>query len=692
NVFGHLSLWRQQTKSRGPLFNVRTELQCLNVQPELHDFDYLEPSQPTPEDCSDELIYPGARISVQESVLSCIVFAQTENLKTAALCRLLGLIDIHCPKENKIPNSTHLFFKNLNKANSAFTVTYYCNLCWKDRSSSSDFCETCESPKKRVHCYVSCDINQQIAALYQRPDFVKAIQHKSNRTKINVNNIEDIYDGCIYKEAQRTVLTDPYNIFLMWYTDGIQLYESSTYSLWPFYFVVNELPLHLRFRPENIIIAGFWGSSTHPHPNIFLRETLGNIKKIKQGIDVDIFGLNEKSTIKVFVLCGVGDSPAKACFMNIISHSGFFACPKCLIEGENSKQIGNVTVFPFQEILHTRPSTMSQEYKNQVKESMKTLNDCQGVKGPILLSYMLQDTCMFESTAIDGMHSVYMGCIKQILNLITNSKFFKLPFSISKHRLPVQIDKPYLWKASLLRNFFFYIMLPLLKIFMSDLYFEHLTLLVEANFYLNRPSISMSDITKAEDLLRQLVKEFEMLYGPPTCYGFEDLNGKLGNLAHGTKDSSMQIAKRYCTSKWKRFHIEEAISSTLCVVGYYDKTLQQFNEFSHILSIFYSVPYSCKTFCKLFKDQQLYVAATEKRSARNSSFVKYSCRDGNVLGEISTFVKVSTSLNDEHYFACCKRRAVQSILPDGRLGFISKGMGEVCTDLVPVHNIVTVLK
>ena len=106
-------------------------------------------------------------------------------------------------------------------------------------------------------------------------------------------------------------------------------------------------------------------------------------------------------------------------------------------------------------------------------KSMATANsDWQGVKGPTLLSFMLF-TCMFRSASIDAMHAVYMGLVKQLLNLWFNPKFSKQKFSLSKHvngintllfnlslpefvqRLPVGVDKLAFWKASLLRNFFF---------------------------------------------------------------------------------------------------------------------------------------------------------------------------------------------------------------------------------------------
>ena len=397
--------------------------------------------------------------------------------------------------------------------------------------------------------------------------------------KIKVH-FEDIYDGEIYKLAQESVLVDEYSISLMWYTDSVELYESSSYSLWPFYFVINELPPEERFKPENLIMVGLWGSKSKPHPNVFLKHTYHQLEKLRNGIEVQIGDSGEKRFIKVILLCGTCDTPARASFMNLKTHSGFHSCPQCLTEGEKSKRTGDVTVFPFEEELELRSSA---SYEEHVRESVRTKSPCQGVKGPSLLSFMLY-FCILKTTSIDVMHAVYMGIVKQLLNLWFNPHYSKSPFSLSKHtkavndilfnlrlphfvqRFPVAVDKLSFWKASLLRNFFFYFMLPILKVFMSAVYYEHLTLLVEAISLLNGSSISHSDILKADELLCKFVKDFENLYGlrhmsfnihllrhlgavvrnlgplwVTSCFGFEDLNGKLADLAFGNKDAALQI-------------------------------------------------------------------------------------------------------------------------------------------------------
>ncbi len=60
--------------------------------------------------------------------------------------------------------------------------------------------------------------------------------------------ITDISDGQAYQKHLGTdgFLANSQNISLTMNTDGAPVYKSSSVSLWPVYFVVNELPPTLR--------------------------------------------------------------------------------------------------------------------------------------------------------------------------------------------------------------------------------------------------------------------------------------------------------------------------------------------------------------------------------------------------------------------------------------------------------------
>lgn len=61
--------------------------------------------------------------------------------------------------------------------------------------------------------------------------------------------IRDICDGQAYQKHLGTggFLTTPTNLSLTVNTDGAAVFKSSGLSLWPVYFIVNELPPELRY-------------------------------------------------------------------------------------------------------------------------------------------------------------------------------------------------------------------------------------------------------------------------------------------------------------------------------------------------------------------------------------------------------------------------------------------------------------
>lgn len=369
-------------------------------------------------------------------------------------------------------------------------------------------------------------------------------------------------------------------ISLTWNTDGVSPHNSSYFPLWPFYFVINELAPEERYKKENMIIGGLWGSHEKPNPNVFLRPLYNELDELcTNGINVKKEGSDAETQCRVTVLCGTCDSPAKSTLFNIKSHAGYTSCPRCLIEGEKLVRTEDVLVFPHQDVLelHTH-----ENYMNSVHVAVETKEPSGGVKGASLLYF----DNMFKSTSLDSMHCLYIGCLKQLLNLWFNPNFCKAAFSLSKKvnavnrlmssiRLPhfverhfVPVDKLSNWKASLGRNVLLYILLPLLSKFMSEKYFNHTKLLVAAVGLLNSSSVSHRDLLVADILFQKFVSELQTLYGIrhmsfnihllrhlarsvlkngplclTNCSQFEGLNGNILSLIHGTKHAGLEVCK-----------------------------------------------------------------------------------------------------------------------------------------------------
>ena len=75
--------------------------------------------------------------------------------------------------------------------------------------------------------------------------------------KKNNANYEDIYDGRLYRSHFENggFLSNPHNISFMWYSDGMAVFKSSKFSIWPIYLVINELNYKERVKRQHIILA-----------------------------------------------------------------------------------------------------------------------------------------------------------------------------------------------------------------------------------------------------------------------------------------------------------------------------------------------------------------------------------------------------------------------------------------------------
>ena len=83
------------------------------------------------------------------------------------------------------------------------------------------------------------------------------LSYRTWRSKKCIHNTEDIFDGALYKKhfdskgyfrGTPTAARDKeIHLSLMVNTDGVSIFRSSNFGLWPLYFNVNELPPEKRY-------------------------------------------------------------------------------------------------------------------------------------------------------------------------------------------------------------------------------------------------------------------------------------------------------------------------------------------------------------------------------------------------------------------------------------------------------------
>ncbi|KAE8738853.1 hypothetical protein FOCC_FOCC015657 [Frankliniella occidentalis] len=601
-----------------------------------HDVDggIIPPQQEDP-------LYLGAPITVEESVLSIFSFIQSENLSGAGAAKLLKLVELHCPKPNHCVSSLYNLFHQFEHVKTPLQSYFYCNQCLKVRTSLTDICDECKLLKPSVDQVVVLSLVEQLTQLYARSEFIEDIQYRFKRVKMNPNNLEDIFDGSVYKKAMQDLSSEKYNISFMWNTDGVCLYDSSKLQLWPLYLVINELPPEKRFKRENLILVAVYIGESKPNVNVYLKHVYPLVDQLREGISVSVAGEEDPVVVKCCIICGTCDSPAKAMMFNMKLFNGFFSCPMCLSKGEKSERSDDVFVHPYEEdaILRTDESyeedaILSCVSNINVAKSARIASH--GVKGPSYLYLMVPQ--MICSTSVDTMHFLYLGIMRQLLQLWFDKSHKDEEYSLYKivkvvstllvsirpphfvKRLPRSLQNSANYKAFELLMLLYYYLLPVLQGQMKQIYFHNFKLLIAGVSLLNKQSVSFADIEEAEVLVKQFVKDFQELFGfrnmsfnvhlilhlpstvkalgpacLTTCFRFEDLNGKLRNMIHGSRYAGSQLSsnlfsflnlpkvvhdlksenvKKFCTNvhkNWKRVRIIELIFEKCYSVGRYCK-------------------------------------------------------------------------------------------------------------------------
>ena len=208
----------------------------------------------------------------------------------------------------------------------------------------------------------------------------------------------------------------------------------------------------------------------------------------------------------------------------------------------------------------------------------------QGIKGPSFLM-TLKSYDIVKSNAIDYMHGVLLGLNKLLIKLWISSTFSKEKYSISQYveiidsrliqlkppafitRVPRTLSDHFkYWKASELWSWFFYYSLPVLHDLLPDAYFMHYATFVEGIYLLCTDCVLPKQLQKSKQLLSYFVHMFPSLYGDRfltlnrhsllhlpdciedlgplwvySCFPFENVNGHLMELFHGTQNVELQI-------------------------------------------------------------------------------------------------------------------------------------------------------
>ncbi|CAH1254763.1 Hypp1405 [Branchiostoma lanceolatum] len=334
-------------------------------------------------------------------------------------------------------------------------------------------------------------------------------------------------------------------------TDGIKVFHSSNYGLWPIYLSLNELPFSMRTRRENMVFAGLWFGEMKPVMGIFLPPVAQSIQALQHGFEVKPPDM-EAFQCKAYLVASTCDLQAKALVMEMVAHNGYYGCPKCLKEGSHDARRhqypnnSDGSHDPLRTHMETLAHASEAHHTGRTGRQKSTVY---GIKGPSWLT-IAPKFDIIRGMTIDYMHGTLLGITKALMTL-----WFKS-----------DRDAPY--HSSEYRAWLLYYSLPIMQFFLPTEHFENYSLLVNAIHILLGESITEEQLCAADDKLKQFVEGFQRLYGSfrvslnihslihyaqtvrelgplwaHSCFFFEDVNGQVLRLIHGTQAVEEQVLR-----------------------------------------------------------------------------------------------------------------------------------------------------
>ena len=301
--------------------------------------------------------------------------------------------------------------------------------------------------------------------------------------------------------------------------DGVPLFRSSSYSLWPILCYARNI------QPNQVFVVAVYGGKSKPCDLDFLDEAVDELNELVsksvalQGsilaIVTDVVPSNDKQLEIVLKFC-VCDAPARAMVKGIKQFSGYFGCDKCAQKG---KYIGRVTYPECEAQLRTDHSFRLQsnvEHHHQVSPFSRLPVD------------------MITFFPLDYMHQVCLGVVKRLLICWTSgSKKVKLSSSqklqinsrlqtfravVTKdfNRKPRSLSELAHWKATEFRTFLLYSGYLMIRKIAKDNIVQHFLCLSVAMSILVSEKLSQSRDNReyAHRLLLHFVDKAAVLYGP----------------------------------------------------------------------------------------------------------------------------------------------------------------------------------
>jgi len=312
----------------------------------------------------DEKLFPDAPVTLNETLVMVLQFTLKHSLSEIALDDLLKMFTLVLPQNHQLDDSKYLFHKFFQELEHDIKFRYYCERCTRPLTET-DPCDHCKEKfeNKFRKFMIEVPLESQIKKLFQHREFYDGLSYPFTRKKTSVDSIDDFIEGEIYQKYA-TFFSEFGNVSISWNTDGIPIFKSSKFSVWPILIKFNSLPPHL--REKYVLLIGLHFGEFKPYFNLFLKILADNLNRYyREGFQV----LTPSGTLMIsrgLLQSDCSDLMANIAAKYFVGFHGYDGCIYCLQKGimkqKKSKETANSEtlkatkkpkksmVFPFPEV------------------------------------------------------------------------------------------------------------------------------------------------------------------------------------------------------------------------------------------------------------------------------------------------------------------------------------------------------
>lgn len=516
--------------------------------------------------------------------------ALRDSFSDKALEHTLDLINCHMP--HPVYTSKYSFLKTF--GNPDYKEYFYCYDCsqlliFETESENQTKCRVCQKIykksilKKKNDFFLYIPIKKQLEELINSSLYLKLRKFDPD--------VSDVISGNVYRRLRADRTINDQDITLIWNTDGVSFFESSKLSIYPLLFNIIELPY--RLRKNNVLLCGLWYNKQQPKMNIFLKPFVEELIELSvNGFYSTTYQHKKPINIKVHAILSSVDSVARPKIQNVHQYNGDFGCSYCYHKGKTIKVgKGRARIYSCGEY-QMRTADL---YLQDVREAVKKKQVVRGVKGPSIIS-LIPNHDIIRSCPPEFMHSVLLGVIKLFAKSWFNSEYKNKKWylgnkvadfveRLSQIKPPTEITRPPRWfgehklKAHEWKNQGLYYLPVCLLGILPTKYYNHWCKFVYSLHILLQTKITAEELELAKKLLISFVEKIEEYYGQEfmrfnvhilvhlpdfvkqfgalwawSAFPFENYNGILKHLFHGTQCLPQQICKMYFRLRYVKSH------------------------------------------------------------------------------------------------------------------------------------------